>query len=206
VERGDGVPRKVKKPDERKGELVTVARQLFFTRGYAKTTITDIIENAEVSKGLFYYYFGSKEEILDAIVNELIVQDVTTLTAIAEDETLSVPERIVAMLGKHRAFLSDPLGHVSAQLRTIQNPEVVIRTIKLSVLRLTPLFAALVKEGATAGIFAIDDPEVCVEVLLSSYTFDAVFGDETHAIGKANAFRRVFESTLGAKPGTLLID
>ena len=197
---------KVKAPDERKGEILSVAQRLFFSRGYAKTTITDIIEDAEISKGLFYYYFGSKEDILDEIVEQLIAQDVDALTQIAQDESRTIPQRLVGMFRKHRALMADSSGHVTAQLRAIQNPEIVIRTIRLTILRLTPLFTSVVEDGVKAGIFDIEDPEYCVEVLLSSFTFDAVFGDATHIIGKTDAFRRVLERTLGAAPMTLAID
>ena len=199
------MPRKVKAPDERKGEILSAAKSLFFTRGYTKTTITDIIEDAEISKGLFYYYFGSKEDILDEIVEQLIAQDVAALTEIARDETATIPQRLVSMFHKHRSLMADSSGHVAAQLRAIQSPEIVIRTIRLTILRLTPLFTDIIDQGVQAGIFDLTDPEYCVEVLLSAYTFDAVFGDSTHITGKANAFRRVLERTLGAAPMTLAI-
>ncbi|MDR1449168.1 MAG: TetR/AcrR family transcriptional regulator [Propionibacteriaceae bacterium] len=195
--------RQVKKADERKLELVNSARRLFFTRGYAQTTITDIIEDSEVSKGLFYYYFGSKEEILDEIVQQLIAHDVEVLTAVMGDASLTVPQRLMGMLRRHRSLMADSAGHVTAQLKAIANPEIVIRTIRQTVLHLTPLFTRVVEQGTAEGIFNIQDPEVCLEVLLNAYTFDAVFEDGAHLIGKANAFRRVFERTLGAAPMAL---
>jgi AcrR family transcriptional regulator len=44
--------------------IVRVAHELFAERGYAATSVTDIAEAAEISKGTLFAYFPSKEEIL----------------------------------------------------------------------------------------------------------------------------------------------
>ena len=197
------MPHTVKTPDKRKGEILDAARQLFFSRGYAKTTITDIIESADISKGLFYYYFGSKEDVLDEIVEQVISQDVAALADIAQDGQRTVPERLIAMFHQHRAVMADSSNQVTAHLCAIQSPEIVIRVIRSGVLRLTPVFTGVVEEGVREGIFDIADPAGCVEVLLGAYTFGAVFGDVTHQEGRAEAFRNVLERALGAAPMTL---
>ena len=43
--------------------LLAAARELFTTRGYAATNMTDIVAKAGTSVGLPYYYFGSKKKI-----------------------------------------------------------------------------------------------------------------------------------------------
>jgi AcrR family transcriptional regulator len=56
-------------PNIRIDEILDAAEPLFFTKGYKKTTITDITSKMGVAKGMIYYYFRSKEEILEAIIN-----------------------------------------------------------------------------------------------------------------------------------------
>ncbi len=55
--------------------LIAAARQLMLERGYPSTTVDEICELAGVSKGAFYYHFGSKEELgrvtLDAFYTDL---------------------------------------------------------------------------------------------------------------------------------------
>lgn len=46
------------------------ACELFNKKGYEKTSVNDIIEQVGVTKGAFYYYFKSKEEILDSLILE----------------------------------------------------------------------------------------------------------------------------------------
>ena len=55
--------RKDRKREARRQSLVDAAKRLFVEKGFAGTTIDDIIEAADVAKVTFYYYFKSKEEM-----------------------------------------------------------------------------------------------------------------------------------------------
>ncbi len=68
------MPRISKSPDERRSELVAAAQQLFYTKGYERTSVSDIVKAVGVAQGTFYYYFGSKQAILGALVTELTAQ------------------------------------------------------------------------------------------------------------------------------------
>ncbi len=49
--------------DERREQIMSAALKLFATKGFAATKISDIVERAQMSHGLVYHYFKSKEEI-----------------------------------------------------------------------------------------------------------------------------------------------
>ena len=49
---------------ERREQLITCAARLFAERGYHPTSVSDIVEALGVGKGVFYWYFSSKEELL----------------------------------------------------------------------------------------------------------------------------------------------
>ena len=50
-----------------KSRIVSAAWQLFYEKGYNGTTVDEIIELSETSKGSFYYYFSSKDELLNTL-------------------------------------------------------------------------------------------------------------------------------------------
>ena len=50
-----------------KSKIVSAAWELFYEKGYSGTTVDDIIELSDTSKGSFYYYFNSKDELLDTL-------------------------------------------------------------------------------------------------------------------------------------------
>ena len=50
-----------------KGRIVSAAWQLFYRYGYDNTTIDDIVEAANTSKGSFYHYFDGKDALLSSL-------------------------------------------------------------------------------------------------------------------------------------------
>ena len=58
-----------RKGQEFRQHIVEVANRLFYQRGYNQTSFTDIAEAAEIPRGNFYYYFKTKDEILEAVVD-----------------------------------------------------------------------------------------------------------------------------------------
>ena len=51
--------RVVKKPEERKPEMVAAAAKLLAQQGFVRTSVSEIVSAVDVAKGLFYYYFLS---------------------------------------------------------------------------------------------------------------------------------------------------
>ena len=56
-----------KDPEVRQTELMDAALELFNSAGYEKTMVADIVKKAGVAKGTFFYYFPTKEAVLEAI-------------------------------------------------------------------------------------------------------------------------------------------
>ncbi|PWJ47436.1 TetR/AcrR family transcriptional regulator [Faecalicatena contorta] len=60
----------MKEPMEKKSvkaRIVSAAWQMFYDKGYDQTTVDDIIELSGTSKGSFYYYFSTKDELLSTL-------------------------------------------------------------------------------------------------------------------------------------------
>ncbi|WEG14564.1 TetR/AcrR family transcriptional regulator [Pullulanibacillus sp. KACC 23026] len=56
---------------DRKQHVITTAHQLFIENGFQATSIQDILDHSNISKGTFYNYFASKNELLMAIFSYL---------------------------------------------------------------------------------------------------------------------------------------
>jgi AcrR family transcriptional regulator len=57
--------------------IINAATQLFSQKGYDATRVNDIASTANVNKALIYYYFKSKEDILDFMVHSLLENTVS---------------------------------------------------------------------------------------------------------------------------------
>ncbi|GAB4391558.1 MAG: TetR/AcrR family transcriptional regulator [Kiloniellaceae bacterium] len=51
-----------------RAQIVEAADELFYRVGYAQTSFSDIAEAVRISRGNFYYYFKTKDAILDAVI------------------------------------------------------------------------------------------------------------------------------------------
>jgi len=86
------------KGNDKKQEFLMAALELFHEKGYEKTTIQDIIDKMGVSKGAFYHYFESKEDVIEKIAKEYAQRGISTMRRIAGRKDLNAIEKINAII------------------------------------------------------------------------------------------------------------
>ena len=74
-------PTKTQKGEQTRALILDAALQIFHERGYEATTMRAIAKKAGVSLGNAYYYFGSKEHLIQAFYHLTHEQHVTALSA-----------------------------------------------------------------------------------------------------------------------------
>jgi len=83
--------------------LLESAKRLFSQKGYYATSVEDIVESAGFSKGTFYFYFKSKEELFKSLVEEMHLNIVKRLESFLERE-LPLED---ALIEHAKVFLED---------------------------------------------------------------------------------------------------
>jgi Transcriptional regulator len=83
--------------------LLESAKILFSQKGYYATSVEDIVESAGFSKGAFYFYFKSKEELFKSLVEEMHLNIVKRLENFLERE-LPLED---ALIEHAKVFLED---------------------------------------------------------------------------------------------------
>lgn len=78
--------RVVKKPEERRAEMVAAASKLFAQQGFVRTSVAEIVTAVDVAKGLFYYYFTTKDDMVKAVVEGYCSYLGTLASEIADGE------------------------------------------------------------------------------------------------------------------------
>lgn len=71
-------------PAETRRALLESAKQLFERNGFAETTVQEIVEHADLTKGAFYHHFDCKEEMLRQIHDEYIEYQVESVRKVLE--------------------------------------------------------------------------------------------------------------------------
>ncbi len=72
-----------RRKDERPGEIVAAAMEVFAEKGFALAKLDEIAQRAGVSKGALYLYFDTKEELFRAVVRETVVPNIEGVRAMA---------------------------------------------------------------------------------------------------------------------------
>ncbi|HEY9080960.1 TetR/AcrR family transcriptional regulator [Magnetovibrio sp.] len=59
-----------RKGEEKRQRIIDAANTLFYHKGFTATSFADIADDCDVPKGNFYFYFRTKEELLDAVIRD----------------------------------------------------------------------------------------------------------------------------------------
>ena len=196
----------VKKPDERKKEIIQAARELFQVKEYDKMTMRDLMDKLNIAKGTIYHYFSSKEDLLEAVVEDLIDEELKRKTRLME----STQCRGLNALEKFRVLVTtDTMAEENEQLlENLHHPgNTIMHTRQLGryLLKLAPVFAAVFEEGCEQKIFKTDHPLECAEFILAGFQFLTDLGfypwSKNQLARRMAAFPSLIESQLNAPKG-----
>jgi len=198
--------RTIKDPEERKSEILDTAERLFTTKGYNQTTILDILNEIGIAKGTFYYYFKSKEEVMDAIIMRIINADVAIATKIAGTPGIPAIEKLFQILMAQKPQRGGGKEKMLEQFHQPSNAEMHQKSLVQSILQITPILTQVIEQGISENIITTDYPQETVEFLLASaqVVFDEglFHWQPDEMTRKIKAFISIMESILGTEKGT----
>jgi len=155
---------------ERRSKLIDVAQKEFILKGFDNTTIKDIIDQMGLSTGTFYYHFKSKEEILVAVSEKLIDEEVVKLNQICEARDKTSICRIKSSLNvMYETFWQGK--DLWKQILQTHNLALHRQIIDKAISRISPLLAILLREGNEEGRINVPYPEEIAEIMISLLDF-----------------------------------
>ena len=210
----------MKKGDARRGELLATAERLFYTKGYEKTSVQDILNEMNFSKGGFYHHFDSKLSVLEAIC-EMRAQECGEQARQAAAQTGgSAVDKLNSVFHDSAILTSGNSGFISLMIQVAYREDGALMREKMRSSQMDAMLPALreiLAEGAASGEFFIDDVDACAQMLLRLYL---VFTDEIafllareereetlmdELIRKLNAYRTAIERVLVAPFGSVAL-
>ena len=142
--------RPVKKtPEEWRKEILNAAQSLFISKGYEETSISDIMDMVGGAKGMFYRCFGSKEDVMYALGNQLFFEN-NPFDAVKERNDLNGLQKIRLLLVLNQS--DDKRNHLNRQaVPILKDPHILAAAIAENRRVLTPLWLELLEEGKNDG-------------------------------------------------------
>ena len=196
--------RVVKKATERKLELVNAAHYLFQSKGYDKTTMQDVMEFLGIAKGTIYHYFKSKEELLDAVVEALVDENIEQMQTAVKGMRGNALEKVQMLIAAGNIAASHDA--ILEHLHQPGNTGMHIRLLAAALVKQAPLYAELIRQGCEEGLFHTDTPLECAEFILSALQFLTDMGvypwTQEQLMRRAQAFPALIEAQLKAAPGS----
>lgn len=143
---------KMSKQENTKNKIIEVATHLFLTKGYEATRISDIIKGLDgLTKGAVYHHFESKEDIFNAVVEQIGRRNEQLFDEIKYDKTLNGKEKLekVISLASGNGNM-DQIIEMSPNL--LESPKLLATfMMELNTITIPQYLLPMIKEGIEDG-------------------------------------------------------
>jgi|AGTN01.2.fsa_nt_gi Transcriptional regulator len=204
--------RRAKDPEIRKKEFVEAALELFQTKGFDQTFVTDITNKVGVSHGAFFYYYKSKDDILQDVIDACIAVDVRFVKGLIEDGKMTAKEKLKVILSTSvNSSRNRDQNRLAEFFHRAANARFHRDYTKRSREQIIPLLTEIVEQGIREGYCEIKYPKETI--LYLSYIFESI--DDSFSMPQSNeeyyrkirALEMIVVKSLGIKDDDLgLID
>lgn len=192
------------KPINRRNEILKVARSLFLNKDYEKTTMVDIMDTLGIAKGTIYHYFSSKEALFEAVIEDIVEENVTHMEALVKNSPKNALEKIELLV--NAGTISQENEKILEQLHKPANGALHSRLLAAALTKQAPLYAKVIQQGCDEGVFQTKVPLECAEFILSAIQFLTDIGiypwTEEDLKRRIQAFPSLIEQLLNAPHGS----
>lgn len=156
--------------EETRNTILHTALALFSKNGYDATSVAEICQEAEVSKGAFYHHFPSKRDLFLALLASWL-DEVDRLLRTAGASAEDIPQALENMAGVSGSFFDEVQGGFPMLLefwtQSIRRPVFWEKAVE-PYRKYFSYFKGLLETGKAEGAFADDlDPDLSARLLMS---------------------------------------
>lgn len=152
-----------KSPEQWKKEIMDAAQELFISRGYEETSVSDIMDRAGGAKGMFYRFFQSKEELMHTLGNQMFFQN-NPFELIRERDDLNALQKIRSLLALNQSDGARNRLNMEA-VSILEDPHILAAAVAENRRILTPLWLELLEEGKRDGSIRTEYAKELAELL-----------------------------------------
>ena len=199
--------RDVKDPEIRRAEIMDASMLLFMEKGYANTTTQDIVDKVNISRGLLYYHFKNKEDILYCLVERYSEKLLRDIHVIVNDDDKTAIEKIRAFIDATIISTDNVSAEGTELQKTVDLEENRYMLDKLShklIEKLTIYFERIINQGISEKVFSVKYPSETAEFLMTAYVFVSnnigIITSKKEPVKEyLNAFKIMLEQNLNTK-------
>lgn len=159
-----------KDPEVRRAEIMDTAIELFAEKGFDETAVSDIVKKVGVAQGTFYYYFKTKHEIMMAILDRSIQEQMQFILVVSDDPGLSIREKLEMILfekPRHSEGYNKIVEFLHHESNAWIHQKLIISRTNGSI----PFIVKLLEKGNEEGLLDVKYPQETAEFLVTGLNF-----------------------------------
>jgi AcrR family transcriptional regulator len=171
---------------DKRAHILTVAEQLFADKGFDGTSVRDIAQLANVNLAMISYYFGSKEKLLEALIEDRAGYSLGILEELNKNQTLTPWDKIDRLVEFYiEKIMNNYKFHciMSQQYHQTRSNEIKELNINIKSRNLEEI-KKVIADGQKKKMFRKVDMEL---------TMASVFGTLTHAVNSKILYSRLMK-------------
>ncbi len=194
----------VKKPEDRRREIVETARRLFETKGFEHASMQDVMESLGIAKGTIYHYFKSKQELLEAVIEQMVDESLADMQEVVDAPQGDAIFKLRELANRGNVAADEP--DIVEHLHKPGNEAMHVRLLAAALVKQAPLYAQVIEQGCAERLFRTDYPLECAELILAGCQFltDVGIRPWTHEelARRTQALPKLIEQQLNAPAGS----
>lgn len=129
-------------------------------------SVNDIAQNAGIGKGSIYYYFASKDAIVDALIEQSYAKTLETAKSLAQQTDISSFTRMAMMFQACMDSSTKFLAHKNVVTNVQQNAYLHQKYLNHVITELKPVLSEIIKQGIEKREIHFDYPDELSEMVL----------------------------------------
>lgn len=184
--------------------IIRAMYQLLLEDKGSSCSVSDIAKEAGIGKGSIYYYFKSKDEIFDAVVEYMYKEKIDKCKEAIDNSQINALEKLKLLFNVYQQYIIEP--SIDSYLHQQQNAAIHQKSLAQILKLLSQIVADIFREGINENLFRCESPQETAELFLSAFCFlldPGIFTWSNNQIfNRIKALSDLFEKGLSAPKGS----
>lgn len=189
---------------DKKELIIKAMQELLLEDKGASCSVSDIAKKAGIGKGSIYYYYKSKEEIFDDVVDRIYGEKIKRCQKIISGSDLNAIGKMELLFRSYGESIVDP--SIDSYLHTEHNAAIHQKSLAKLLILISPLVEDIFRQGVREKLFVCDNPKETSEIFVSvlCFLFDhGIFNwTQEELQQKIITLADIFEKSLSAPKGS----
>src|SRR5205823_8382690 len=153
----------------RNDAFVEAAQRLMTSKGYEAMSIQDVLDEVQASRGAFYHYFDSKQELLEAVIDRMVDAGLAEVEPTVADPKLAATaklQQVFSRIGRWKTA-SKPLVLAVLEVWLSDHNAIVREKLRRTMTgRMAGTLTPIIQQGIDEGVFAANSASDTARVLV----------------------------------------